>query len=562
MLAALLIWLYILALFHLYGLATLHGLRRVLKVGTEDGTDPFLAVFTGLVVVTVLAMVAHLFIPLGALFAVGLTLGALVIAFFQRRRLFPVSLPSFPPLILGLLTVLLLIVLETATHVPANLDTGLYHAQTIRWFETYRIVPGLGNLQLRYAFNSSWLVLNAALSLAFLGLRSFHLLNGAIFLFATFYFAVGLRDLTQNRTPVSGVMKMLFLPLSLYLLSSEMSSAGNDMPVTLIVWATISLWVEHFESGEDSETRKLVIFLLAVFAVTVKLSSLPLIFLAMFIVFEYAAKKDWRSALILAAAGGLILLPWSIRSVFLSGYPVFPQLQLDVFSVDWKMPADQVRLAIDGVVGLARIGNSWRPSMDMSGWQWVPRWFNRLTLNRQLIVALTLVSPLLAILGRYRYPSVFLRKYLVAFVTGFIGSIFWFLSAPDIRFGYGFLISTCVLALAPFIGDLFDRVKRSLKLLPSLVIVSLLLFQIYTLLFSLEPSTLANRLLLPADYQPSRAQACELSNGVKIYCRIEGEPWMECQYDLFPCIPVHRPTAEMRGQTFQEGFRSIPESAP
>ena len=96
MLAALLIWLYILSLFHLYGLAALHGLRRVLKVGTEDGTDPFLTVFTGLVVVTVLAMVAHLFIPLGALFAVGLTLGALVIAFSQYHRLFPVSLPSFP----------------------------------------------------------------------------------------------------------------------------------------------------------------------------------------------------------------------------------------------------------------------------------------------------------------------------------------------------------------------------------------------------------------------------------------------------------------------------------
>lgn len=562
MLAALLIWLYILALFHFYGFATLHGLRRVLKVGAEDGTDPFLTVFTGLVVVTVLAMVAHLFIPLGALFAVGLTLGALVIAFSQRRRLFPISLPSFPPLILGLLVVLLLIVLETATHVPANLDTGLYHAQTIRWFETYRIVPGLGNLQLRYAFNSSWLVLNAALSLAFLGLHSFHLVNGAIFLFATFYFAVGLRDLTHNRTPVSSVMKMLFLPLSLYLLSSEMSSAGNDMPVTLIVWAALTLWIENLGSRENSETRKMVIFLLAVFAVTVKLSSLPLIFLAMFIVFEYAAKKDWRSSLILVAAGGLILLSWSIRSVFLSGYPVFPQLQLDVFSVDWKMPADQVRLAIDGVVGLARIGNSWRPSMDMSGWQWVPRWFNRLTLNRQLIVALTLVSPLLAILGRYRYPSVFSRKYLAAFVTGFIGSIFWFLSAPDIRFGYGFLISTCALVLAPFISDLFDRVKRPLRVLPNLVLLFLLVFQTYILLFSLELTTLANRLLLPTDYQPSRAQVCELSNGVKIYCRIEGEPWMECQYDLFPCIPVHRPTAEMRGPTFQEGFRSIPESAP
>lgn len=562
MLAALVIWSCYFILFHIYGSALLHGLCGLLKIEMDGAVDPSLTVLAGLAVVATLAMVVHLFLPLGAVFAAGLVLGAAAILLSQRRQPFPVSIPSLPLLLWGLLALLFAIVLETATRIPANLDTGLYHAQTIRWFETYRIVPGLGNLQLRYAFNSSWLVLNAGLSLAFLGLRSFHLLNGAVFLLASFYFVSGLGVLKRNRTPASSFMKLMFLPLSLYLLSSDMSSAGNDMPVTLITWIVMTLWVENLESRVNARPRQVMIFLLAAFAVTVKLSSLPLMFLAVFILLEHAAKRDWRSVLVLGAVGAAILLPWSIRSVIISGYPVFPQLQIDIFPVDWKMPADQVRLAIDGIVGLARIGNSWRPYMEMDSWQWIPRWFNRLTLNRQLILLFTLVSPVLVLWGRRKYPSIVSRPYGMAFGAAFTGSVFWFITAPDIRFGYGFLIATCALALAPFLGDLFDRIKRPLRSLPTLVFVSLLLFQGYILAFSIEPDTLNSRLLLPADYPPSNAQACEFPNGVEIHCRPDGVPWMECYYDLFPCIPVHRPTAEMRGATFKEGFRAIPESTP
>ena len=46
-------------------------------------------------------------------------------------------------------------------------------------------MPGLGNLNGRLAYNSSWLLLNAAFSAAFLGLRSFHVMAGLLFLIAT-----------------------------------------------------------------------------------------------------------------------------------------------------------------------------------------------------------------------------------------------------------------------------------------------------------------------------------------------------------------------------------------
>ena len=48
-------------------------------------------------------------------------------------------------------------------------DTGLYHAQSIRWLEEYGVVKGLGNLHCRLAYNSSSFALSALYSMAFLG---------------------------------------------------------------------------------------------------------------------------------------------------------------------------------------------------------------------------------------------------------------------------------------------------------------------------------------------------------------------------------------------------------
>ena len=169
------------ALAYLYGSATLIGLCCLLRVDLPQTGALSIALLTGIMVLTILAMIANLFLPLSTIYVLILLWGALVIV-FQKRLRAPVSLPRYQPIIWAVLILAFLTVLENATHTPANPDTGLYHAQTIRWFETYRIVPGLGNLHERLALNSSWLVLNASLSAAFLRLRSFHLMGGVLFL--------------------------------------------------------------------------------------------------------------------------------------------------------------------------------------------------------------------------------------------------------------------------------------------------------------------------------------------------------------------------------------------
>jgi hypothetical protein len=42
-------------------------------------------------------------------------------------------------------------------------DSGMYHAPTVEWFKAYPVVPGLGNLHGRLAFNPSGLLFAAML---------------------------------------------------------------------------------------------------------------------------------------------------------------------------------------------------------------------------------------------------------------------------------------------------------------------------------------------------------------------------------------------------------------
>ena len=71
--------------------------------------------------------------------------------------------------------------------VPQHYDTYLYHAQAIHWIEEYAVVPGLGNLHFRLAYNSAFMTLQALFSFAWLNGQSMHIVNGFIVLSMMIY---------------------------------------------------------------------------------------------------------------------------------------------------------------------------------------------------------------------------------------------------------------------------------------------------------------------------------------------------------------------------------------
>lgn len=551
----------------LYGTTFLRLAARLLGIEPlgENLTGTLLA---GMVAITTLGAALSLALPLDwRAFSIVILGGSAILFTSLRRGWMKFRFPRLPALkgwsaAAGLVLLLaLLTVLENATHPVANPDTGIYHAQAIRWLEEYPAVPGLGNLHSRFAYNSHWLVLNALFSLAFLGGPSLHLAGAMLFALAVWDFAGGLRRWLNDEESIANSLRILFLPLSFYLLGSQTSSPGTDLPVILMLWLLVPLWLESSGMrGEQASIRRVLLFSVAVFAVTLKLSALPLLVLAAGLAVQDARKRP-VNLLRWGLWGGLLLLPWLMRNVVLSGYPVYPLAVLDLFSVDWKIPYGEVLREAQIISAWARLPNvDATVVLSMPLNEWLPVWFSDRTSNQRLILLLAAVSPLgmgLAAvwLGRSRIVrGQGFGGWLAAYALTAGGAVYWLFGAPDLRFGYGWVMLLIALPLAGLTAALAAALQGWKKSgLKALLMAVLLAVQLWFLAASFEGRTLAQRWLLPPDYPLHATFPCPLENGT-VLCAGE-ESYTQCYYQPFPCIPKPIEGVELRGSDWGEGFR-------
>jgi hypothetical protein len=549
MLATVLTWLYAFVLCYVYGVLFLKFIRFLLQI--EAGVPAFpLVVVAGLIVLTTLASFFSLFAQIGLILNLLLIAGAIG-ALLTRSIPLPRIQRPWAVLPLILLAAALVIVLENSTHRPLNPDTNIYHAQAIRWIESYPAVPGLGNLHGRLAFNSAWFVSNALFSFSFLGLRSFHLIAGVLFLSLLLYFAGGFAALAAGEYKPSALLKVFFFPLAFSLLGAEISSPGTDLPVSLLLWLMAVLWAEYSEQHQPFQP--VVIVLVAAFVLTIKLSAVPVLLLAFFVCGETWLRGQKRQAAGLAACGVLVVLPFLARNIILSGYLLYPFPAIDLFPFDWKVPFERVlseQLSIRAWARFPRMDVTQVLAMPLG--EWFPQWLADQTLNRSLILFAALFSLPVAVFAFLAKVSV--RRYWAGWLAFYLGTLFWLFNAPDFRFSYGFLIPAVLLALIPWFVMVLRRTTFPASGISAAVSLLVIVYLGFTLAASFESSTFTNRLLLPIDYDRVPTQACALANGTA-FC---AKAYNACSYAAFPCIPAPRPRVELRGATFRDGFRTVP----
>jgi hypothetical protein len=567
MLATILIWCYLLILSYVYGWTLVDLLRRFfrLPVDTASVSKP-LIVLAGLCALNVLGALLSLFINLswlaqGICLAVGLIFAVRLAR--KQPQAFHLRTGKTPWPIWLLAGLIFLLVLENGTHPPVNPDTGIYHAQAIRWIETYPAVPGLGNLHSRFAFDSNWLVLNALFSFAFLGYRSFHVLPGLFVLVTLVYFLEGTARLLQGRTTVGNVVKTLLIPLVFFTEGSQISSPGTDLPAILLIWICLPLWLDTLDAGLESSKdglrlEEVLVFLFALVALTVKLSATPLVLLAALAAFGRIRKAP-GTFLRFAVLGLAILAPWFARNLILSGYWIYPVPALAALSPnwDWKIPlkhAIEEQQTIQAWARLPATDTAQVLAMPMS--TWLKAWFFNLTRNQRLLVLAAFASPAAYILSAWvglRDRNRFWR-YSAAYLTAYCGLLFWLFSAPDIRFGFGFVLITSLLAVAPLLAWLVEKIPWKKALLIGAVL-ALACYLAFVLVRSTDVKTLAQRSLLPADYGSLATQPCSL-HGYTLAC---AEYYNSCWYEPFPCVPAGNANAkvELRGAGLRDGFRII-----
>jgi len=411
------------------------------------------AFWTGVALITGVLQVYHFFraIDLGAVFLLaGLGVGGWIwnrAALLQKWRERENA---------GLAATLMLmaagIIAFRCAALGEHYDTGLYGAQAVRWFITYPLVPGLGNLLAQLGFNSSVFLWFAALNQGPWRSLVHHLFDGFIIaaLFATIL-PGGLRVLRAERPfPIDWFCTLLFVPATIWATTSKIVGTNTDLPtgVVCVVAAAFlfrALGGESSQQGTSaSDARPIdLVIAMALFslAATFKISSAVFALLG----WGVAVTKLWSLrrgtasgkrqivwAVILSAA---IVLPWVGRGLVLTGYPFFPSTALAI-PVDWKVPALETQQQADFARSFARV-----PDLTYEyahGWKWLRPWFRQLVREREgflIPLFFALAGGGAGIIRRRRQNRDSLPQWLWMLAPVLGGLIFWFLEAPAMRFG-------------------------------------------------------------------------------------------------------------------------------
>ncbi len=575
MLSVIVIWLYIGITTFIIGYGVLRVITRHLPYCTLNADAYFMC---GLVSVTVYAQFFSLFSGVGqAANLVLCVLCALIIlvnrkAFAETVRLMVFSTEeTFSRFVFGAVLVLFLIFAYGASRGMIHYDTGLYHAQSIRWIEEYGAVRGLGNLHCRLAYNSSSFALSALYSMAFLGGPSFHCVAGWLsFLLAVVCLSIG-KSLRAGRIRTSDFARVMCV---YYLVNifDEMISPASDYFMVLVAFYIVIRWLDLSERGEKTILPYALLCVLGVFLMTVKLSAALILLLTVYPTCRLTGEKRWGETGAYLGLGILTALPFFIRNVVISGWLVYPFTQIDLFDVVWKIPrgladydAREIQVWGRGYTDVAQF--------DMPVREWLPGWFGTLAGSDKVFVlaAVAAVAVLLAEAAyliwrkhkeyrasltdsvareRVMSPALFLAQATVA-----ASFLFWLCTSPLIRYGCVWVYLTAAVVF----GGLYEAVMRfadggwrmASGRTVSALIVLLLIYKGAALAREIAGSYVNDYWLVQKDYDNYETRPYEIA-GVTFYCPIAGD---QVGYSSFPSSPSEAGIGFL-GEGISDGFRA------
>ncbi len=291
-------------------------------------------------------------------------------------------------------------------------------------------------------------------------------------------------------------------------------------------------------------------------------------------------KRDFRQGAVLLLAGLIPVLPWILRNVILSGYLVYPVAATGIPGLDWKMPLDTLERDVAGIRNWSyHIGN--RKILE-----YIPFWLTGIRTQYKIIVypaviafavsaVYFVITRLFRIIHQQKQPM-WNWRYVPLLAFSYIGVLYMFLTAPDVRYGSGIFIMFGVIHFAPIAVVLLKKYRPLLlRVYPVAVLSFMAVFSVYLFYrhYFREPdpdkprmfdrenvSVVSMRMLMPADYENATKYSVlhVLGNGLLEYYT----PKLidRCWYDPFPSVPRPVPDVELRGNKVTSGFRHRQQS--
>ena len=563
MLLVIVSWLYIGFICLVFGHAFFHLPLVKKHVGAlQRGSVHF--IMAGVVIITVFSGYFSLVHKIGTLFHIILLLALLVLTWRFRKAILS-HIKALSKAVLsweGLLYCGIIVFLAFfASRGEFHFDTNIYHAQMIRWLEEVGVVPGLGNLQRQYAYNSSYLSFAAVFGMKWLLGISLHTTTGFLAAVLTIYALRGLKGVLQRKNHVADLCRLAMLLYVFHTLFYLMSPS-TDYGALMVVAYLLLRWAEVFEQkGAVDEYALLCV--LAVFAMTLKLSAATMVLLFIYPAFCLLRARQWQRILFFVALGLLVLVPWLLANFMLSGWLFYPFMGMDIFTVDWKMPLDALQRDNADIVAGARNIN--KAELYLGFREWLPLWWEQTeTFHRMLLYANVIALGLFAFI---RCAKIYLGKkiqppdgpLLVAYFAVISSVLLWFVMAPFVRYGLIFLLLLPALAIGESLSLRHNGCTRVVSgLMIVLIFFSLSAYwdsnTVATGMF-IKKHISAPHYIMAQDYDRFEADTVTIS-GQDFY--VPKDNFFVGYYNFPGSISVGRPVrCEMRGTALRQGFRPL-----
>lgn len=542
------------------------GLTALGKIGSSTdstkGIMSFDCIFLlGLCFLTVYAQFFSLFYKVGFLALLFVLLVDLFII-IRMKRLFVqkikqmIALKSVTVLCLIVISLVGFFILVLTTRDVEYYDTYLYHAQSIRWIEEYGIAEGLGNLHNRFAYNSAFFCLQALFSFSFLLGRSLHTLNGLIVCFFLCYAICSMKAWKQKKFFASDIVRAGIIVY--YSLEMIYCAPSTDILAMGIVLYIFTKWISYWEDNESRIPSYIFLCIMSLWGISIKLSSAMLILVALYPLILLVRNKSWKQIVYYLVLGLIVIAPFLIRNVVISGYLIYPYPELDLFQVDWKMSAER---AINDRHEIAAWGRGFDDVLDYTKpvGVWLPLWYEKLSNFLKVMLWSTLVA---FVVGLIRIVCKICRgikadkaslmsscQYLLILGVMAVSLTFWLIGAPLPRYGAAYLL---IIPLFVF-GELLMKINK--KNMETVMVAPICMAFCMGVLISpflkIRLTDVPER--LTPDYRTFECVENDL-DGVIIYTPITGD---QAGYYAFPSTP-YKDTLErieLRGDNVKYGFR-------
>lgn len=569
MVVVLLSYVYIFLMCLIAGVTVREVITRFIPVPETEKIGVTGVIVTGLATLTVYAECFSIFYKVGAVCHVVM-LAALTFGVYKFRS-------KIAKLLINVRkrfrskegVVCLIIVLISAFYASRgnfHRDTGIYHAQAIRIIEEYGIIKGLGNFQLHFAYNSSYLALCALFTLSFVLPFALHTMTGFIMALFTCYAACGLMKWTSRVSHTADMARLAIIIYGITVLEYLQSPATDYGAMYMVLYIMCAWITQAVEKKDDSEDIPVYGYLavLSIFTVSMKLSAAALVVIAVLPFILLVKKKMAKETVSFILIGFLSFLPYLVRNVIISGWLLYPAEAIDLFNVVWRVPAEYMKFDANQIKVWGRELQditSVEEGITVGISEWLPIWWEKKRFYEKLLLAFQ-VAGAGAVLINLIIRKV--RKKIRAdvamfYIAVFINIAMWFFTAPFIRYGLAFLMLLPICAAMDLAENIFKG-KTFLRFV--MVAIAVVCFGNWTARYlKVDKERFVEHAkdgyyVTPIPFPDSETEEVNM-NGIIVYNTVHEDDEINSYYNCpSSCYSDMMNRSEPIGTTLKEGFKA------